>query len=139
MGPEKPGIFLTGVAAMTFGYWCVLLAAFLPLVWVGAAKTGRAGYDNDRPRPFLEGLDGWPQRANWAQKNALEAFPPFAAAIIIAHLLGNDQTTIDGLAGVFIFSRVAHGIFYISNLATPRTLAWLVGFGCVFALFITSA
>ncbi len=124
---------------MTIGYWCVLLAAFLPLVWVGAAKTGQAGYDNNRPRPFLEALDGWPQRANWAQKNALEAFPPFAAAVIIAHLLGNDQSTIDGLAGAFILSRIAHGIFYITDHASLRTLCWLAGFGCMVALFVTSA
>jgi len=39
-------------------------AVFLPLVWVGAAKSGAAGYDNAKPRIFLANLSGWPQRAN---------------------------------------------------------------------------
>ena len=124
---------------MTTAYWCVLIAAMLPLVWVGAAKSGAAGYDNDRPRVFLAGLTGWPQRANWAQMNALEAFPPFAAAVIIAHLAGGNQNTIDLLAVVFVLSRIVHGIFYITDKGTLRSLVWLVGFGCIVALFVTSA
>jgi uncharacterized MAPEG superfamily protein len=87
---------------MTFAYWCVALAAFLPLVWVGAAKVGGTDhdYDNARPRIFLANLSGWPQRANWAQANAYEAFPPFAAAVIIAGLAGANQAVVDALAGL---------------------------------------
>ena len=69
---------------MTFAYWSVLLAALLPLIWAGIAKTGADGYDNHKPRVFLEKLRGRSQRANWAQTNAYEAFPPYAAAVIIA-------------------------------------------------------
>jgi uncharacterized MAPEG superfamily protein len=121
---------------MTFAYWCVLIAAFLPLVWVGAAKSGAQGYDNDRPRPFLAGLEGWPQRANWAQANALEAFPPFAAGVIIAHLTGAQQNTIDILAGIFILARSLHGVAYIVDKGAIRSLIWLVGFGCTVGLFL---
>lgn len=124
---------------MSFAFWCVLLAALLPLVWVGAAKSGAAGYDNDRPRVFLASLTGWPQRAHWAQENALEAFPPFAAAVIIAQLAGGNQATIDTLAGVFIVARILHGVCYIADKGALRSLVWLVGFGCVIALFVTSA
>lgn len=124
---------------MTFAYWCVLIAAFLPIVWVGAAKSGAAGYNNDRPREFLAGLEGWPQRANWAQANALEAFPPFAAGVIIASVAGAEQTTIDILAGVFILARLLHGVAYIADKGTLRSLVWLVGYGCMVGLFLAAA
>jgi uncharacterized MAPEG superfamily protein len=81
-------------------------------------------------------LEGMPKRANWAQQNAYEAFPPFAAAVIVAHLTGSAQATVDMLAGVFIVVRILHGVFYITDKATLRTLAWLVGFGISVALFL---
>ena len=62
---------------MTCALWCVLAAMFLPYLWVGFAKSG--GFDNAAPRETLEHLEGWRKRADWAQKNAFEAFPPFAA------------------------------------------------------------
>jgi uncharacterized MAPEG superfamily protein len=124
---------------MTFAFWCVLIAAFLPIVWVGAAKSGAAGYNNDRPREFLAGLEGWPQRANWAQANALEAFPPFAAGVIISTVAGAEQSTIDILAGVFILARILHGVAYIADKGALRSLVWLVGFGCMVGLFLAAA
>ena len=121
---------------MTFAYMCVLVAAILPIVWVGAAKIGSTGYDNNRPRPFLANLQGWQQRADWAQKNALEAFPPFAAGVIIASMTGANPATINLLAGVFILARILHGLSYIADKGALRSLIWTVGFGCVVGLFI---
>jgi uncharacterized MAPEG superfamily protein len=123
---------------MTFAYWCVLLTALLPLVWVGAAKLGGGDYDNARPRLFLQHLTGWQQRANWAQKNAHENFPPFAAGIIIAHAVGANQVLIDFLAGVFLAARIVHGIAYIYGKATLRSLIWLLGFFCTVGLFLVA-
>jgi uncharacterized MAPEG superfamily protein len=123
---------------MTFAYWCVALAAFLPLVWVGAAKSGGSDYDNAKPRIFLHNLRGWPQRANWAQANAYEAFPPFAAAVIIASLAGANQVIVDTLAGIFIGARLLHGIFYIVDKPTFRSLAWAVGFFSMVAIFLST-
>jgi len=122
--------------AMTFAYWCVALAILMPLMWVGVAKATGSGYDNARPRVWLGQLDGMSQRANWAQQNSFEAFPAFAAAVIIAHLTGANQPTIDLLAGIFIVARVSHGIFYITDKSTLRSIVWLVGFGVTIALFL---
>lgn len=124
---------------MTVAYWCVLIAAFLPIVWVGFAKSGKPGYDNARPREFLGSLEGWQARANHAQQNSYEAFPFFAAGVIIAHLCGTPQGTIDTLAVTFILARIAYGFLYITNRSTLRSLVWLVGFGCTVALFVTAA
>ena len=124
---------------MTFSLWCVLLAALLPLVWVGCAKIGADGYDNNKPRVFPANLKNWPQRANWAQSNSYEAFPPFAAGVIIAHMLGANQLTVDILAGTFLTVRILHGIFYIRDMATLRTLVWTIGFLCIIGLFLAAS
>ena len=122
---------------MTFAYWCVVLAAFLPLFWVGVAKYGSPDYDNARPRIFLQNLSGWPQRANWAQANAYEAFPPFAAAVIIAGMAGANNLVVDTLAGVFLLARLLHGLFYITNKPTLRSLVWTIGFFAMIAIFLS--
>ena len=124
---------------MTFSFWSVLLAALLPIVWAGIAKSGASGYDNHKPRLFMAGLKDWPQRANWAQSNAYEAFPPFAAGVIIAHLVGANQIAIDILAGTFLILRILHGVFYIQDKANQRSAVWSLGFLCVIGLFIASA
>jgi uncharacterized MAPEG superfamily protein len=123
---------------MTLAYWCVLVAAILPIVWTGAAKS-HGSFDNSAPREWLARLDGWRQRANWAQANAWEAFAPFAAAVIIAHLAGARQGTIDLLAITFIAMRIAHGLLYIADKAMLRTIVWTIGFGCVVGLFVVAA
>jgi len=124
---------------MTFAYWCVLLAALLPIIWVGIAKSGADGYDNRKPRIFLAGLKDWPQRANWAQANAYEAFPPFAAGVIIAHIAGGDQLQIDILAGTFLLLRVLHGVFYIRDQDMARSLTWTAGLLTVIGLFLVGS
>ena len=122
---------------MTFAYWCLPIAMFLPLVWVGYAKmTGGDGYDNSKPREWLQDREGRAKRANWAQQNSYEAFPPFAAAIIVAHLTGTPQMIIDLIAGAFIIVRIAHGCFYIADISTLRSVAWLSGFLLTIALFV---
>lgn len=123
---------------MTTAYWCVVLAAFLPLIWVGVAKFGAEHYDNERPRPSLDRLTGWAQRANWAQLNSYEAFPPFAAGVIIAHLAATEQSTIDILAGVFVACRVTHGIVYIANYPAIRSGVWTLGFLATVGLYIAA-
>lgn len=87
----------------------------------------------------MEAQEGWRQRALWAQSNAWEAFAPFAAAVLIAHYLDADKATVDWLAGIFIAARILHGVFYIVNKPTSRSLAWGIGFVAVIGLFAASA
>lgn len=125
---------------MTIAYSCVLIAILLPLVWAMYAKQpylSNKSYDNHSPRPLLQQLEGRYQRANWAQQNAFEALPGIIAAIIIAHLTGVTQSTIDTLAVVCIIARIAHGVFYITDWATARSAAWAVALACIIGLFIT--
>lgn len=124
---------------MTIAYWCVLIAALLPFAFTGAAKFGGGRYNNFKPRDWLDTLEGWQKRAHWAQLNSFEAFPAFAAAVIIAHLAGAAQGTIDGLAVAFIVLRIIYGLCYIFDKAPLRTLVWTAAFGCVVALFVVAA
>ncbi len=121
---------------MTNAYWCVLIAAMMPYVFTGIAKFTGGRYNNYSPREFLEQQEGFRKRANWAQMNSFEAFPLFAAAVIIAHLTGGEQGWIDTLAVIFVGLRIVYGALYIGNFATMRTLVWTAAFGCNIALFI---
>jgi uncharacterized MAPEG superfamily protein len=123
---------------MTIAYICVFIAIFLPFVFAGLAKS-EGQFDNARPRAWLERLEGWRQRAHWAQLNTFEAFPPFAAGVIIAHQLNASQAWIDGLAVAFLIFRGLYGYFYIADRATLRSTAWTGGFACVVGLFIVAA
>ena len=124
---------------MTIAYWCVLTAALLPVLLTGVAKFSGPGFNNRRPRDFQATLTGFRQRAHWAHLNSIEAFPPFAAAVIIAHLANVNQETLDGLAVGFIVARLIYAGFYLSDQATLRSLAWVAGVGCWVALFVLAA
>ena len=123
---------------MTIALWCVLVAGILPYVAVLIAKSGREGFDNRDPRSWLAKQEGFRKRANAAQLNAFEAFPFFAAAVIIAHLLNGPQSLVNTLALVFIGARVLHLTFYLANQATLRSLAWFAGFGSIIAIFVVA-
>ena len=126
---------------MTLAYGCVLIAIVLPYIWANIAKTPyfkAKNYDNNHPRLMLEKLEGAHQRANWAQQNAFEALPGFIGAVIIAQLAGVAQGTIDLLAVIFILARIAHGIFYIKDLATLRSTVWTIGLICVIGLIVAA-
>ena len=123
---------------MTIAYWCVLVAAIMPVVLAGVAKS-RGDFDNRAPREWLGALEGWRRRANAAQSNSWEAFAPFAAAVIIAHAAGARHAVIDALALAFIACRIVYSVLYITDRASLRSVAWIAGFGCVIGLFIAAA
>lgn len=124
---------------MTIAYWCVLFAALIPIVLSGIAKGGSDSFDNARPRVYLAALQGWRQRANWAQQNAWEAFAPFAAGVLVAVQAGVAQSTIDMLAGGFMLTRILHAVFYLSDQATLRSLTYVLGLLCTVGFFIAGA
>ncbi|AKS41359.1 MAPEG family protein [Wenzhouxiangella marina] len=124
---------------MTIAYWCVLIAAIIPYLMVGVAKIGHRGYNNRAPRAWAEKLEGYRQRASWAQQNGFEIFPFFAAAVIIASLAGADQARIDALAITFVATRLAYGVCYLADLHLWRSLVWVASFGICVALFVIAA
>jgi uncharacterized MAPEG superfamily protein len=122
---------------MNVAHLCVLIAAFLPFATVGIAKA-QPGYDNANPRDFLANQQGWRARADFAHRNHFEAFPPFAAAIILAEMAHAPQSQITTLALSFIALRIAYTAIYIAGIATLRTLVWIAALACVVWLFVLS-
>jgi len=126
---------------MTIALWCVLAAALLPYLGTVTAKAGgrMPNAANRGPREWLEQLEGWPKRAHWYQQNSFEAFPPFAAAVIVAQLLHAPQARADLLALAFIGFRLLHFAFYLGDLAPLRSLVWFGGMICTVWLFVLGA
>lgn len=129
-------------ASFTLAYACVLVAALLPIVCAGVAKSGTfgrprrdGGYDNDDPRAWLARQTDWRARANAAQQNSFEALPFFIGAVIIAHQLGAAQAWLDGLASAFIALRVAYIALYVKGQASARSLVWVAGLAVNIAIF----
>lgn len=120
---------------MTIAYWMVLVAGLLPY-WPTVVSKLRRDYDNAAPRAGTDHLPPRQQRAYWAQHNAFEAFPLFAAAVIIAHLAGAAQPAVDTLTGGFIGFRVCYTLAYIHDRPLLRSLLWAGGMSCVVGLFI---
>lgn len=123
---------------MTVALWCVFVAAFLPFPFTLASKWSKR-FDNAKPREYQQGLSGWRQRAHWAQLNSFEAFPAFAAAVIVNHLVLGANARADTLAVAFLVLRVLFGLCYVFDKATLRSLMWLAASGCVIALFLSAA
>ena len=118
---------------MTTAYWCLVAFIFFPNVLTMMAKSG--GFDNNSPRLLSAELTGWRQRADWAQQNHFEAFPIFAAAVIVGHLINVAQPTLDMLAIGFIGFRVLHAMFYVMDKGALRSAAYLGGMVCAVSIF----
>ena len=119
---------------MPFAYWCVLIAALLPYVLAGIAKSdGRV--DNHDPR----GADykGFRRRALNAHQNSFETFPFFAAAVIIAVTQGAPLAAVNVMAGLYILARIGYAGLYLANQATVRSIIWGVGMLLNVAIFVS--
>ncbi len=125
---------------MSIAYWCILIAAALPYVWVSIAKASGKGFNNSDPRAWLARQDNpRSRRANAAQLNAFEAFPAFAASVLMAQFAQVDGQRIVWLAMAFVALRILHGIFYITDNHTLRSLVWFGGLASVIALMLSAA
>ena len=133
-----------GFARFTVAYWCVLIAALLPIACAWLAKSSGwgkprrdGGYDNHDPRGWLAAQTDWHARANAAQANSFEALPFFIGAVVIAHQLGAPQARLDILAVLFVTLRIIYIAMYVAGLPTVRsaiwTLALLVNIGILFS------
>ena len=120
---------------MTIAFWCVFIAALLPYVPFGLVK----GLDPRNTRTSIKDLEGRSARAYSAHLNAFEAFPPFAAAVVISHLAQGPNTITNLLALAFLVARFAHMGFYLADAQQPRSAAFGIGVTIVVAMFIHAA
>lgn len=130
------------IAGLTVAYWSVLVAALLPIACAALAKWGmlgkprrEGGYDNHNPRAWLARQGDWRARANAAQANSFEALPLFMGAVIVAHQVGANQMRLDLLAFLFVVLRLVYVMLYVADLATARSLVWVLALVVNVALF----
>jgi uncharacterized MAPEG superfamily protein len=124
---------------MTIAFWAILAASLLPILCAWLGKLGGKGFDNARPREWIERQSGWRQRADWAQRNHYEVFPVFAAAVIVASVAHAPQSWADALAAGFVVLRVGYVAAYVFDRPSLRSALWSLGFLCVLGLFAISA
>nr|MBF0682295.1 MAPEG family protein [Pseudomonas sp.] len=127
---------------MTIAEACILVACLLPIACAGIAKfksfgkpRRNGGFDNNNPRQWLAGLQGWQARANAAQMNSFEALPIFIAGVLVAEHLQASQALINGLALAFIAARIGYIGAYLADKANLRSILWALGLVCCIALF----
>lgn len=119
---------------MSIALWCVLIAALMPYALVLIAK--RSGeFDNREPRAVT--LEGFRRRAYSAHQNALETFPFFAVAVLVAQTNGGPTEIVNRLAMLYVVARVVHAVAYLSGKEKVRSIAFSVGFAVAVAIFVT--
>jgi uncharacterized MAPEG superfamily protein len=122
---------------MTLALWCVLAAGILPYLTVGIAKASGGSYNNHDPRSRASAYEGLARRAHAAHLNGFEAFPLFAAAVLVAELKGGPRGMVDGFAMAFVLARVGYIACYALDKPTLRSIVWAVGFFAAVAIFIS--
>ncbi|MBG7621030.1 MAPEG family protein [Herbaspirillum sp. AP02] len=124
---------------MTLSNWCILIAGLMPVFTIVVAKRGRKDFDNAEPRAWLDQQTGVRRRADYAHRNHFEAFPFFAAAVLVAQQAGAAQGQIDIASVVFIAARLLYTLFYLNDKPSARSAVWSVGYLSVIALFVIAA
>lgn len=125
---------------MTIAEWCVFATLMLYLLTIMAAKgAGGRGFDNAKPRDPDFYREPIRARALAAHQNGIEAFPFFAAAVLLAEFRLGPQRLIDELAVLFVIVRIAYVFTYLGNRPTLRSILWTLGFAINVAIFFMPA
>lgn len=128
---------------MTIAFWCLMVAAILPLTvsWVsGYFRHKQFGkVDNKLPRAQNSQLTGAGERAVAAQQNSWEALAVFSAAVMVSHLGGADPERAGMAAMLFIAARLVYIVCYLADKDALRSLSFIAGFGCCIWLFLMPA
>jgi uncharacterized MAPEG superfamily protein len=116
-------------------YTALLTAAlWIPYIIVQVQTNGLLtpeNYKDPAPRP----VPLWGMRANRAHQNAVEAFAPFAALVLIAHVAGKENGMTAFWAVSFFWLRLIHAVVYLAGAPFIRTLAFVLGFVAICGLF----
>jgi len=114
---------------MTTEMQMLLWSIVLGLVYILAAATASAmrrggawaAGSRDEPVPPLSGVAG---RIERAQRNFLETFPCFAAAVLAVAVLNRYNRTSELGAQLYFCGRVLYLPLYVSGIYLLRSLAW---------------
>ena len=123
---------------MTIADLCLLAAVILTIASIAPAKlNGARTYDNAYPRDPRFYTAGLRARSQGAHLNGYEAFPFFAAAVILAEMRAVPQGTVNALAVAFIVARICYVLLYLTDRPRWRSVVWSVGLACNLAIFFS--
>ncbi|GAA0787731.1 hypothetical protein E1180_01780 [Roseibium denhamense] len=108
---------------MPTAYWCLLVAALLPILSAFPAKLNK-DFNNALPRDPDYWKEGFRARAQAAQANGFEAFPFFAVSVFVGLSQGGSADMVDRLAVLFVLLRLIYIFCYWTDRSTPRSVAW---------------
>jgi len=125
---------------MTVPIICLIVSALMILVTkapvaLAQSREGR-GYDNRNPRVQQARLTGFGARALAAHQNMIEAFPVFAAGLLLALVAGAQGQWVGILSIAFVAARVVYSICYWVDIHMLRSLSWGVGFFASIGLMV---
>ena len=118
---------LAFTAALTAVFWLPYILAHIKNVGFGPALTYKA---DATPLP------PWATRAKKAHYNAVENLVPFAALVIVAHLIEATNDMIVMATIVYFWARVAHYVLYTAGVPFGRTLAFAVSWAAMAVIFV---
>ncbi len=125
---------------MTLAIWCLIVFLFMAYGvrwWSIQGTIALEGhYDNKHPRQQQQRMSGKAARAQAAHLNSLEAFAPFAAAVLVAQSFSDLAVWRDGLAVAFVAVRLVYLQAYLADWGNGRSAVWAVGFLVMLALFL---
>jgi|ERR1700736_844614 uncharacterized MAPEG superfamily protein len=122
---------------LTYLAWTAMLTAalWIPYIVCQVMTNGFLEPPNyidpeQRPVPL------WGKRANRAQINAVEAFAPFAALVLVAHVAGKADAMTAFWAACYFWLRLIHAIVYLLGIPYIRTLVFTLGFVAIVGIFV---
>jgi len=111
---------------LTLLAWSVILAIVHMLIAVQALVSTKGLMTAIGNRENLPELPGWAGRAVRANRNMAENLALFAAVVLIAAVIGkNNSMTLLG-AQLFFWGRIAYAVCYLGGFKWLRTLSWVV-------------
>ena len=121
---------------LTYLAWTALLTAVLWIPYIsGQVLTNGLLTPKNYSDPTAREVPLWGQRANRAHINAVEAFAPFAALVLVAHVGGVSNEATAMWAALFFWARLAHAVIYILGIPFLRTIIFTAGFVAVVGIF----
>jgi uncharacterized MAPEG superfamily protein len=95
--------------------------------------------DPRAPRVGVPALEGLAARAYGAHLNSFEAFPFFAAAVIVSHIVEGADATVGWLAVAFVAARLGHMAAYLIDRQPLRSAFFFVAMALTIAIFVHPA
>ena len=122
---------------MTVAEWCVFASADALSADASHRSNGSGFAASTIPNRAIPAFYEDPIRARalGAHQNGIEAFPFFAAAVLLAEFRAGPQNLINELAVLFLIVRIAYVFTYLGDRPTLRSILWSIGFAINIAIF----